>query len=81
MLSIIDTWLSWIGLQRISVDSATSSSIMSTIAADTRRQIASPSSTGALFYKWLWNGQYSIFPWIPKPSGYPLRDILMRRIT
>ncbi|KAJ9115016.1 hypothetical protein QFC22_005344 [Naganishia vaughanmartiniae] len=43
---------------------------MSTVAANTRKQIASSTSVGALLYKWLWNGQYSVFPWIPKPIKY-----------
>ncbi|KAJ9123196.1 hypothetical protein QFC22_001389 [Naganishia vaughanmartiniae] len=72
MSSIVDTCLSWAGLQRIpAFDSVTSPSVMSTIAANTRQQIANQSSgTGGFLYKWLWNGQYSIFPWIPKPIKY-----------
>jgi hypothetical protein len=80
MSSVIDTCLSWIGLQRIALDSATAPSVMSTIATNTRQQISSPTKTGALLYKWLWNGQYSIFPWIPKPGKYPLQYPTYRRI-
>ncbi|KAI5455306.1 hypothetical protein NCC49_000121 [Naganishia albida] len=42
---------------------------MSTVTTP-RSQLAGTSSVGAVLYRWLWNGQYSIFPFIPKPVKY-----------
>ncbi|GHJ86141.1 hypothetical protein NliqN6_2543 [Naganishia liquefaciens] len=41
---------------------------MSTVT--TSRNAVSTSNVGAVLYKWLWSGQYSIFPFIPKPVKY-----------
>lgn len=65
--SLVDTCLSFVGLQRISVIASNATTIMSTVTTS-RNQLAGTSGVGALLYKWLWNGQYSIFPFIPKPS-------------